>query len=46
MKKVVIIFLFFIGIIYVSADRIELTDIECIDGDTIKVKINDEEKDE
>ena len=40
MKKVVIIFLFFIGIIYVSADRIELTDIECIDGDTIKANIN------
>lgn len=40
MKKVVILFLFFIGIIYVSADRIELTDIECIDGDTIKANIN------
>ncbi len=40
MKKVVIIFLFFIGIIHVSADRVELTDIECIDGDTIKANIN------
>lgn len=40
MKKVVIIFLFFIGIMHVFADRIELTDIECIDGDTIKANIN------
>ncbi len=39
-KVVVIILLFFIFTINVSAQRDSLSDIECIDGDTIRARVN------
>jgi len=44
MKKVVIIFLFFILINKIYADKIELKDVECVDGDTIKALINNKKE--
>lgn len=45
MKKIVIMFLFiFIFDVVYASDRDILTDIKCIDGDTIKATINDSEE--
>lgn len=41
MKKIVVMFLFCVVFINkVGASKIEITDIECIDGDTIRANIN------
>ena len=45
MKRVFIIFiLFFVLFVEVNAESVALTDIECVDGDTIRANINGEKK--